>query len=375
MSVSYIKPHIIGRLWGNAGGRCEYRGCNKPLWIDSVTKAKFNKSYIAHIIADKPAGPRGDKVLSKKLKDELSNLMLLCDTHHRLIDKIQVENHTVAILNQMKDEHEERIITLTEIRQQCSSNIILYGANIGKHGAPITYDEAVYALAQDKKYSEKDKAIELSLKNSSFEDKTTLFWKTEKQNLRNLFKEQVEQKIKLGEFNNFSIFAIAPQPLLIELGRLFGEISNVSVFQKHREPPCWAWQKGKKKFLLNVIKPKKTYSTVALNLSLSATINNDRIYKVLGKHVSIWTITTPKPNNEIIKNKDHLSLFRTKLRALFNEIKAIHGEQSEIKIFPAVPVSIAIEIGRVWMPKADLPIIIYDQNRTLNGFVKALEIK
>ena len=40
----------------------------------------------AHIIADEPGGPRGHPVLSKQLAKELSNLMLLCLDHHRLID-------------------------------------------------------------------------------------------------------------------------------------------------------------------------------------------------------------------------------------------------------------------------------------------------
>jgi len=33
-----------------------------------------------------------------------------------------------------------------------------------------------------------------------------------------------------------------------------------------------------------------------------------------------------------------------------------------------------VETGRVWMPKADLPMLIYDQNRAAGGFVQALSI-
>jgi hypothetical protein len=65
---------------------------------------------------------------------------------------------------------------------------------------------------------------------------------------------------------------------------------------------------------------------------------------------------------------------RQTLRGLLNEIKAAHGEAEEIAVFPAVPVSVAVEIGRVWMPKADLPMTIYDQNRATGGFAKALVI-
>jgi hypothetical protein len=65
------------------------------LYLDSLTKAKFNQAYIAHIVADKPGGSRGDIVLSPLLDTDIKNFMLLCDSHHRLIDKEDVIGHTV----------------------------------------------------------------------------------------------------------------------------------------------------------------------------------------------------------------------------------------------------------------------------------------
>ena len=64
MSVSYIPAKVKYALWAQSAGRCEYEGCNKILWQDLVTKAKYSTAYIAHIIADKEGGPRGHKVLS-----------------------------------------------------------------------------------------------------------------------------------------------------------------------------------------------------------------------------------------------------------------------------------------------------------------------
>ena len=62
------------------------------------------------------------------------------------------------------------------------------------------------------------------------------------------------------------------------------------------------------------------------------------------------------------------------MRTVFDAIKLQHGEDAELSLFPAVPVSAAIEIGRVWMPKADLPFSVYDQNRSTGGFSHALTI-
>jgi predicted RNase H-like nuclease len=39
-------------------------------------------------------------------------------------------------------------------------------------------------------------------------------------------------------------------------------------------------------------------------------------------------------------------------------IKAAHGEQTTINVFPAPLVAAAVEVSRVWMPKANLPFVI-----------------
>ena len=90
MSVTSVTTKNRYRLWMLAGGRCEYRGCNKQLWRNDKTLEEMNKAYIAHIVADSPKGPRGDLVRSPLLADDLSNLMLLCDEDHRTIDIVDV---------------------------------------------------------------------------------------------------------------------------------------------------------------------------------------------------------------------------------------------------------------------------------------------
>ena len=78
MSVTYIPDSVKFRLWGKAAGQCQYDGCPQRLWLDELTKAEFNTAYIAHIVSDKPDGPRGHATLSALLASDISNLMLLC---------------------------------------------------------------------------------------------------------------------------------------------------------------------------------------------------------------------------------------------------------------------------------------------------------
>jgi hypothetical protein len=95
---------------------------------------------------------------------------------------------------------------------------------------------------------------------------------------------------------------------------------------------------------------------------------------VLGSDAAVWAIEAMHPHNDIMKRPTDLAEFRQLVRSTFNAIKTRHGEHAVINVFPALPVSAAVEVGRVWMPKADLPLVIYDQNRSLDGFVRTLSI-
>ena len=158
-------------LWGKAAGRCQYEGCNELLDLDLVTKNSMNASYIAHIYGDQPLGPRYHNEYSVKLAKDPSNLMLLCDRHHRLIDREQEAAHTPERLLAMKRLHEKRIQLLTGIAPEMQSHVILYGANIGALGAALSFQSAANAMSPER-YPSSGRAIELGLINSLFEDHT-----------------------------------------------------------------------------------------------------------------------------------------------------------------------------------------------------------
>lgn len=374
MSVTNISAANRYILWGKAAGRCQYRGCNKPLFVDALTKSEFNQAYIAHIVADVPGGPRGDKTRSPLLKDDISNLMLMCDEHHRLIDKKDVDGHPGALLLQMKKEHEDRIEKAASINPNMHSHIVTYKANVGVHTPVISY-ESVREFLLPSRYPAQSHAIDLSLSNSPQRDKDPSFWSTELENLESHFNEQLRPKFRKGEINHLSVFAFAPMPLLIRLGTLINDIQHAEIHQPVRNPKTWNLNDDATDTQYQVIEPTETFSKVALNISLSATINNDRITSVLGNDCSIYTLTIDSPFNDFLKSKKQLQDFSIEMRKLLNHIKSKYNTQTLLHVFPAMPIATAIELGRVWMPKADMPLCIYDENTANSGFFKALEIK
>lgn len=373
MSVTSITDKNKYLLWVKSGGRCQYRGCNCSLTQDILTKRNFNKSYIAHIVADVPGGPRGDTVRSPLLKDDITNLMLLCDTHHRLIDRADVAGNPETLLLAMKKEHEDRIETVTNISSDMQSHILTYKANVGAFTPEMSY-QTVSQFLLPTYYPAMAGTIDLSLSNSVQRDRDTAFWTTEVANLEAQFDKKLFQNYAKGEIKHLSVFAFAPIPLLVKLGTLINDIYTCQINQKVRNPDTWNLNDDTTEVKYTVIEPENKHKTVALNISLSATITNDRIIQVLGDECDIYTITIDAPFNDYLKSKKHLEDFSITIRGLFNQIKASYNEQTPIHVFPAMPIAKAVEMGRVWMPKADMPLYLYDQNTVNGGFTKAIEI-
>jgi hypothetical protein len=364
MSVTYIPDSVKYRLWGKAAGRCEYEGCNERLWLDSLTQSEFNVAYIAHIVADSPIGPRGDAVHSEQLKGDINNLMLLCDECHRHIDRADVAGHPVARLQNMKRRHEARIDTVTDIAEGSSSHILLYGANVGDHSATASVSfEVVRQALLPYRYPADRSPIEIGFQNSAIRDRDPSYWEMERRQLRSAFQQKVKERRDRGEIAHLSVFALAPQPLLITLGTELGDIGDADVFQLCREPPGWRLEDDSQHMPLDLSlsSPLNTDGRPALVLSVSARISHTRVHAVLGDSVSIWTLAVPAPGNDIVRSRAHLAEFRTIARQAFNAIKAAHGASQPLHVFSAMPVSFAVELGRVWMPKADLAMSIFDE--------------
>lgn len=361
-------------LWARAGGRCQYEGCNRSLIGDLISgHDTLNAAYVAHIVAEKPGGPRGDPIRSPLLADDIGNLMLMCDTHHRLIDREAVDTHPEPVLLAMKEAHERRVGLVTGIAAEKATHVVLFGSRIGAHDYPVSFELAKAAMLPER-YPAEPRAIELNMANVAYDDSEPAYWALQAENLTRQFGPKVRDRFATGEIGHVSVFALAPQPLLMLLGHLFSDIAGVSVHQLHREPPGWRWRDARAPVQYTVTEAAAApANVVALKLSLSATITDARISAVLGD-APIWSIAADAANNDIMHRSDDLAEFRRVLRRVFNDIKSRHGENAVIHIFPAVPISAAIEVGRVWMPKADLPLVLYDQNRTAGGFVARLNI-
>lgn len=369
-----VPQKVQSALWARSAGRCQYRGCNHDLVGDLISgneNALFG--FIAHIIADSADGPRGDPIRSPLLAKSLDNLMLMCAVHHKLIDVDSLVDHPEALLAEMKAEHEARVAMLAGIDTDRASHVLRFGASIGANEALVS-TRAIFAAMPPDHHPASMQTIDLEMTGHAFADSDPAFWVMQQTNLQRNFAARVGGRIERQDIRHLSVFALAPQPLLIELGRLLCDIVPMVVHQRHREPSTWTWQRDGARVRYQTTEPASGRSgVVALKLGVSATITDDRIEHVVGNDAAIWSLCAEAPHNDIVRSPEDQAAYRTALRRLFDAIKARHGDRVVVHVFPALPASLAVETGRVWMPKADPELRIYDQQRD-SGFVYALTV-
>jgi hypothetical protein len=91
----------IKRLFALSGNRCAFPKCTAEIVCEGTVVGQ-----ICHIKAVSPGGPRYDAGQSKEERHSFENLLLLCGTHHAVIDDAE-EAFTVQYLLDMKRKHEE----------------------------------------------------------------------------------------------------------------------------------------------------------------------------------------------------------------------------------------------------------------------------
>jgi len=376
----YIKPDIERELWAKAAGRCEFDGCNLLLYKSPITQEIIHLAEKAHIYSFSKKGPRGWGILKNRPKDlnNVENLMLMCNHCHLTIDNDKKgEMYSANLLQQWKKEHEQRIAIVTGITSDKKTHVVFYESNIGEQNSRIQKQEAFAAIFPER-YPAEANPLLLSMAWSN-QDHTPAFWAAEDENLKTCFNSEITAKIirqPTETSYHFTLFSFAPMPLLIRLGTLFTDKIEVDVRQPIREPKTWRWQEMPEDFEFFVNEPANTEHPPVLLISLSDKVKHQRVFDVLGPDVSVWELTADSKflNNNIIVAKEQLSLFRTEVRKLMNRIRQTHGVTTPLSIFPIMPISCSVELGRVRMPKVEMPWIIYDHNRVQEKFVETIRI-
>ncbi len=95
-------------LWGASGRVCA-RCKDKVVEPGTAFDDPSIIGEEAHIVSKRPDGPRYDDAPPMAERDEVGNLIILCNRCHKIVDD-QAMTYTVAILRKMKSDHEGMVL-------------------------------------------------------------------------------------------------------------------------------------------------------------------------------------------------------------------------------------------------------------------------
>lgn len=372
-----IPDQVQKELWARAAGRCEFKGCNELVYKDELTQKKDNLATISHIIAFSPDGPRGHETESKRLETDISNLMLTCRDHGKIIDShAYVKDYPVDVLRGYKRDHENRIRVLTAIQEANRTHILIMQIPIA--GKSFTIDVAQVHHAILPRYPADEHGLVINLSDNAIPEDASHFWIFMADTVTARFNELLAEGIKKGRIKHISVFSLAPIPLLMHLGTLIGNKVPADFYQFHRQSQSWIWEAedGEVDGFFTVIAPEPSKSTrdVALVLSISGKVDQEKVQAAMNKDFVTYKIVAADPGFDFLKSKERLWRFGSIFRNVLAEIRTEYGHDSTIHVFPAVPAPIAIECGKSLMKKCDPSVQVYDLLRR-EGFKSALELQ
>lgn len=353
---AYISAQVRRDLWIAAAGRCEFRGCCKPVDRDFLTKkAKSVVGECAHIIADSPAGARGVPGLSEELAADLNNLMLACfDCHTRIDRHGQSNEFTAEQLRAMKREHEVRIERMYSATGVEESMPVVMSFPIGGHVPAIDVRHIQYAMLTNSDFKRFPTAAAVHIDQSNFflQDNDPDFWGGAQRALTQQYEQRIRPElVARGGAAHLSIAGFAPIPMLMKLGALVGDKTPAAIMDLPGEK--WLWDTRD-----TCPEPSYTFTvppTVPREVSVVVSISG-RAQHPVGCNVVEFQAVAPDRN--IIRKEAHVQQFRTSFNVFLQQLFAAGARV--LHVHPATPLSASIEIGRSLLPKAFEEVHIWE---------------
>ncbi len=370
-----ISPKQVLILYVQAGGRCEFLGCNHYLLKHSVTQTIDNFGEIAHIVAFSPRGPRGKVRTRPKNIHALENLTLLCDECHKLIDGHPGE-YSVAQLREYKQQHEQDIYEATSIPRSEKTAIVRLEAPI--NGSQVSIPMTQVQKAISPKHPLEMPSCYIDLNQTALIGTKPIFIESASRIIEEEIQRFLTPGLRRQRVEHVSIFALAPIPLLVCLGYQIGNTIPADIYHHHHDRDDWTWKSNRHSltFEHTLLRPGTQIKRVALIISVSGTVDIGSLPDEIDQSFYIYRISPceEKPSKNCMRTREDLDNFKRAYEDFRRDLRRRHIRLKTIHLFPAVPPPIAIVCGRELMPKVDPALRVYDYDKNQDGFKFSLEV-
>lgn len=380
-----ISKQTAHQVTDAAAGRCMYRGCGENLGHTPLTTKAARIHYLAHIVASDPDGPRGNKN-SHSLSDDAENIMLMCDAHHRLIDRIDVAGHSELTLRLMRAEHVERV------------NFLLRGLSFPRTKLITIFSDIANIPSAESPRDMRDSVLQLGL--GPLGDIASAIRRTQRDDrarpdfwwhLLHEHEQDIRHFIALNRQGNINSEIAPPEvlaffplhlvPVLVLAGRIVGEARNTQVFQYHRDLKTWRWStanalsSGAISFQRPIIKQSRE---VILSLELTADVDQQalpsELTQLIKKEGIPWIrITNSKAGPNCISSLEDLEQFTKIARAAISVIQD-EIRPDKVHMIGVSPASTLFKFGQLLQPGHHPCYQIYDRSDRESPFAPTIQI-
>ncbi|MVF14465.1 SAVED domain-containing protein [Ketobacter sp. MCCC 1A13808] len=382
-----ISPLTSAKVWHDAGGRCMYRGCGQDLGATPLTTKTARIAYLAHIIASDPDGPRGNEN-SHALSDVPENIMLMCDGHHRLIDRIDVIGHPASDLQLMRDEHAAKVSFLLDSLKYPTIQLITLLADLAQVPTNVSKSELCNSALSRKLGPLPE--IKHMIRRTQRDDRSRPgFWghflHEHESDVRELisFTSNRPSQTSLTAPDALGIFPLHLVPVLVLAGRIIGEARNVEIFQYDRNLKTWSWPEHNltpdSKFDISYeIESHNNGEETILSFELTAELDINALPEELAQAVQEkkigWVrITNATPSPNCINSKERLENFSSLARQAIKMIQD-SWRSKMVHVFGVSPASAIFKFGQMLQAGNHSVCRVYDRPDGSKPFTPALDI-
>jgi len=388
-----VPPDVGRRVAMQAAWRCQFAGCGKDLSTHFATGTKGNFSYLAHIVASSPEGPRGDSADSVRLASAEENVMLLCDECHRLIDRVAPAQYSAQALREMKASNVATVRRLLDSLEYPEVEPIMLVGNISGQVHHFSSRDTEQALLQAGLRQSRSRPEFFCRNGDVLHDPHSAgYWDSLFGGLR--IDIPGLQRLLTGTGTNqprprLAVFPLHGTSILILGGRLIGDTGGVDVFQFHRDQVArnaggqWAWpasgpEPDANKYGFLTLRPSFGGDEACLLVSLTYDITPDRLTEACfaDGQLKLPTIkvTADRFGGDVIQHPKDLELFGAKLdealRLLQDEWKV-----RRIHLFVGAPASSCFRVGQKMQARHQATFVCHETGTGRGSpFMQTIEI-
>ena len=360
----------------DAHGRCMFEGCGADLTEDPVERVRGNFATLAHNVAASEDGPRGVLYLSHELADDPANILLLCETHHRLVDKVARADYPAHRLSAMRERFRKEAVSLLDALTLTPTPAYCVAWPVHRQRIALPSSEQVAQAL-------KPIGARLDGRIRSVNDNDAVLRSLDGAALWAAMGATVEQTAAdillqaRDEGYRAALFAIGLMPALIGLGAKLGNKCEITPMLRYRENGLWYWpvteRRGEFYKIEGLAQLSDGEDEVCLLVGLTAVPEAMKATaKSLGMSV-VSVIARPEyMGNGALGHPDDGASFRQRMQELLHRLRDAYGTR-RVHVLPCASNAACVFFGQAF-DSYHPDLVIYDFESDGNSMVPRLRI-